>query len=97
MEFDIVVGGRFELIRVEDLNLASLPSRSYWRLACLSSVEDLHMHHVMFLWLPWIIVIGRSVEDKIPWFHFFLFQINGQSVVLVALIPAAYSEAEILS
>ena len=56
-----VIGFRCELVRIKVLNDPSLPSCTDGLLACLSSCEYLHVHHIVLL-LPHLLIIVNSAQ-----------------------------------
>ena len=59
MVLHAVVRGRDELVRIKELDHASLPSSPNGLLAGFSSRPDLHMDHVVLLGSEFGIVVGR--------------------------------------
>lgn len=97
MVYHVVVGRRGELIRVEVLDHASLPSGTNTLLASLSPGVNLNMHHIVLL-LPHLwVVVAAADEDKVSWLHLLLCQSDGQTIKLIRLIPSVKLEAKFFS
>ena len=52
------------------------------------------MHYITFDCCFWVEVLG-AVEYKVSGLHFFKLKIDGQSVILITLIPVAHFETKI--
>ena len=62
--------------------------------SCLATQEHFYMYHIMLDYRFWVEVLG-AVEYKVSGLHFFKLKIDGQSVILITLIPVAHSETKI--
>ena len=85
----------FKFVAVKVSHDAALPACTDWLFAGWTSSEDLYVNHVMLLGLQFSVKIGSTVKNKVSRLKFLKFQIDGQSVILISLVPSIKFEAEI--
>ena len=88
---------RLKLIGVEVLHDPALPPCADALLACLTSCEDLDVHHIVLLFSHFWIIVDATVEYEVAWLHLFLLELYRQAVELISLIPSIQLKSEFFS
>ena len=92
-----VVRRRFELVRIEELNLAPLPTCTDCLLSSLASSPYLYVNHVVLLSAELCVEVCGRDEHKVTRLQVLLFDRKRQCVPLIRLIPSVKGEPKLIA
>ena len=92
-----VVIYRFNLVRIMEIYLSSVPSSSERLKSIFTSCEDFNVDHIILLGFVFRIIVNAAVKYKISWLHVIQCLAYWECVKKISLVPSSNFESEINS